>query len=205
MAQPGLICDGREPVLALPSALLSCSAPLPRWVPAGGAYASCGGGSGLSSGPAGMCLLSWPPATRRLAGVRAGSYLRLPRSTCYRPGRPVPPSAQITSACPDARSPVAPPTGHRLNSVPAGSSPPRPRHGRDRVPAGIGSSASLRYRRVPCMRARRCRGALAAFIYSRRADSAPSDAGRHSGGSVAGTRWRASAPRLPARRRNRRG
>lgn len=88
---------------------------------------------------------------------------------------------------------------------PAGSSPLRPRHGRDWVPAGIGSGASLRYRRVPCMRARRCRGALAAFSYSRRADSAPSDAGRLSVGSVAGTRWRASAPRLPARRRNRRG
>jgi hypothetical protein len=176
MAQSGLICNGREPVLALPSALLNCSAPLPRLVPAGAAYASCGGGSGLSSGPAGMCLLSWPPATRRLAGVRAGSCLRLPRSTYHRLGRPVPPSAQITSACPDARSPVAPPTGHRLSS-----------------------------RRVPCMRARRRRGALAAFIYSRRADSAPSDAGRLSGGSFAGTRWRASAPRLPARRRNRRG
>jgi hypothetical protein len=80
-------------------------------------------------------LGGWP-------GVRAGSYLRLPRSTYHRPGRPVPPSAQIPSACPDARIPVAPPT-----QCPAGSSPLRPRHGRDRIPAGTGSSASLRYRR----------------------------------------------------------
>jgi hypothetical protein len=41
------------------------------------------------------------------------------------------------------------------------------------------------------------------FIYSWRAGSARSEADRLPGGSVAGTTWRASASRLPARRRNR--